>query len=139
MIYYREIIRLKSANYSNTSVASSTGSSRDKVVDIWNRAQDKQIEWPIPDTLSNEDLKAILYSTEAVNQSRLLPRLRVYLQEATFYPTLVVLIMITQPFRNLPESCTMAETLLTLRNIYHPSESFEKVSLVKSIKLSGYK
>ena len=73
MIDYREIIRLKSAEYSNTSVAFSTGSSRNKVADIWNKAQEKQLEWPIPDALSNEDLKAILYPKEVTEQSRLLP------------------------------------------------------------------
>ncbi|HBI72284.1 MAG TPA: hypothetical protein DDY59_03750 [Lachnospiraceae bacterium] len=67
MIDYQEIIRLKSADYCNTSVASNTGSSRNKVADIWNRAQDKQIEWSIPDTLSNGDLKTILYPAEAVS------------------------------------------------------------------------
>jgi len=43
MIDYREIIRLKSADYSNTSVASSTGSSRNKIADIWKKAQEKQM------------------------------------------------------------------------------------------------
>lgn len=73
MIDYREIIRLKSADYSNTSVAASTGSSRNKIADIWKKAQEKQIGWPIPDNLTNEDLKAILYPQEATEQSRLMP------------------------------------------------------------------
>ena len=73
MIDYREIIRLKSADYSNTSVASSTGSSRNKVADIWKKVQEKQLQWPIPESLSNEDLKTILYPLEAAEQSRLLP------------------------------------------------------------------
>ena len=73
MIDYREIIRLKSADYSNTSVASSTGSSRNKVADIWKKAQEKQIEWPIPNDFTNKDLKAILYPQETVEQTRLLP------------------------------------------------------------------
>lgn len=73
MIDYREIIRLKSADYSNISVASSTGNSRNKVADIWKKAQEKQLSWPIPDTLTNEDLKGILFPQEATEQSRLLP------------------------------------------------------------------
>ena len=73
MIDYREIIRLKTADYSNTSVASSTGSSRNKVADIWKKVQEKQLQWPIPESLSNEDLRAILYPQEAAEQSRLLP------------------------------------------------------------------
>ena len=53
MIDYREIIRLKSADYSNTSVASSTGSSRNKVADIWKKVQEKQLQWPIPPGFSD--------------------------------------------------------------------------------------
>ena len=38
---YREIIRLKSAGYSNSSVASSTGSGRNTVAEVWKRAGEK--------------------------------------------------------------------------------------------------
>ena len=53
MIDYREIIRLKSAGYSNSSVASSTGSGRNKVAEVWKRAGEKNISWPIPGSLTN--------------------------------------------------------------------------------------
>ena len=37
MIDYREILRLKSADYSNTSVASSTVNCRSLVSEVWER------------------------------------------------------------------------------------------------------
>ncbi len=61
MVNYREIIRLKSQDYSNTSVATSTGSSRNTVAEVWQLAQDKDISWPIPDELTDPDMQAILY------------------------------------------------------------------------------
>ena len=56
MVDYREIIRLKSAGYSNSSAASCTGSGRNKVAEVWKRAGEKNISWPIPGSLTNEDL-----------------------------------------------------------------------------------
>ena len=73
MVDYREIIRLKSAGYSNTSVASSSGSGRNKVAEVWKRAKEKNISWPIPSTLTNEDLKLILYPELQDSSLRMLP------------------------------------------------------------------
>lgn len=38
MVDYREIIRLKSADHSNTSVAASIGNCRSLVSEVWERA-----------------------------------------------------------------------------------------------------
>lgn len=73
MIDYREVIRLKTASHSNTSAASSVGSSRNTVADIWKRAEDRQLVWPIPSTLTNEDLKKILYPETQNENIRLMP------------------------------------------------------------------
>ena len=73
MIDYREIIRLKSAGYSNSSVASSTGSGRNKVAEVWKRAGEKNISWPIPGSLTNEDLKLALYPELKDSSLRMLP------------------------------------------------------------------
>ena len=61
MVNYREIIRLKSQDYSNTSIAASTGSSRNTVAEVWQLAQDKGLKWPIPNELTNPDMQDILY------------------------------------------------------------------------------
>jgi transposase len=73
MMNYREIIRLKSLDYSNTSVGASTGSSRNKVAEIWKLAQEHNIGWPIPDTLTNKDLESILYPERVQKTGRQLP------------------------------------------------------------------
>ncbi len=39
MVNYREIIRLKSQDYSNTIVVTSTRSTRNTVVEVWQLAQ----------------------------------------------------------------------------------------------------
>ena len=46
---YREIIRLKSAGYSNSSAASSTGSGWNKVAEVWMRAGEKKHPGLYPD------------------------------------------------------------------------------------------
>lgn len=73
MMNYREIIRLKSLDYSNTSVGASIGSSRNKVAEIWKLAQEHNLGWPIPDTLTNKDLESIFFPDRAQKDSRQLP------------------------------------------------------------------
>lgn len=43
MVNYREIIRLKTLDYSNARVASSCGSSRNTVAEVWNLAKEKNL------------------------------------------------------------------------------------------------
>lgn len=73
MVNYREIIRLKSLNYSNVSVASSCGSSRNTVAEVWKLTQEKNLCWPIPESLTNGNIEQILYPGRRVNEGRRLP------------------------------------------------------------------
>lgn len=73
MVNYREIIRLKSQNYSNQSVANSCGSSRNTVAQVWMLVQTHDLTWPIPEELTNEDLGQILYPGRGINGGRRLP------------------------------------------------------------------
>ncbi len=92
MIDYREIIRLKSADYSNTSVASSTGNCRSKVSEVWNRAKEHNLSWPLPNTLTNEVLKQILYPESQNGSRRMLPDFeRVHTELAKLGVTLTLL------------------------------------------------
>ena len=61
MVNYREIIRLKSLDYSNVSIANSCGSSRNTVAEVWQLVQCKSLSWPIPDTLTNKDIEQLFY------------------------------------------------------------------------------
>ena len=72
MIDYREIIRLKSADYSNTSVASSTGNCRSLVSEVWERAKKYNLSWPLPSTMTNEIIKQVLYP-ERINTTLRMP------------------------------------------------------------------
>jgi transposase len=73
MVNYREIIRLKSLEYSNVRVASSCGSSRNTVAEVWQLAEIKELSWPIPETLTNMDLEQILYPERSFGSSRKTP------------------------------------------------------------------
>lgn len=73
MVNYREIIRLKSQNYSNQSVASSCGSSRNTVAEVWMLVQTHDLTWPIPEELTNDDIGHILYPGRGVSGGRKLP------------------------------------------------------------------
>jgi len=73
MVNYREIIRLKSLNYSNSSVAGSCGSSRNTVAEVWQLAQGKALSWPIPDALTDKDIEQLLYPNRRAKEGRKLP------------------------------------------------------------------
>lgn len=55
------------------SVASSCGSSRNTVAEVWRLAQEKDLGWPIPEALTNKDLQEILYPDRRALDSRRLP------------------------------------------------------------------
>lgn len=61
MVDYREIIRLKSTKpeMSNTMIASSVGSSRNTVSEVWKLVQEKGLSWPVPAALTNRDLGSV--------------------------------------------------------------------------------
>ena len=75
MVDYREIIQLKSTKpeMSNTMIASSVGSSRNIVAEVWKRVQEKELSCPIPATLTNRDLEQILYPERTRREGRLMP------------------------------------------------------------------
>ena len=75
MVDYREIIRLKSTKpeMSNTMIASSVGSSRNTVSEVWKLVQEKGLSWPVPAALTNRDLEQILYPERTRREGRLMP------------------------------------------------------------------
>ena len=56
MTDYREIIRLKSLEFSNVAIANSLGCSRNTVSEVLKLAETHSLGWPIPDALSNTDI-----------------------------------------------------------------------------------
>ncbi len=75
MVNYREIIRLKTTrpDLSNTLIASSIGSSRNTVAEVWKLVLERGLSWPVPDTLTNRDLELILYPGRAQKDGRMMP------------------------------------------------------------------
>lgn len=75
MVDYREIIRLKTTkpDLSNTLIASSIGSSRNTVAEVWKLVQERGLSWPVPGTLTNQELEFILYPGRAQKDGRMMP------------------------------------------------------------------
>ena len=57
MTDYREIIRLKSLEFSNVAIANSLGCSRNTVSEVLKLAETHSLGWAIPDALSNTDIE----------------------------------------------------------------------------------
>lgn len=73
MTDYREIIRLNSLEFSNVSIASSLGCSRNTVSEVLKLAEKHSLGWPIPDALTNSDIEQQFYPTRGNNEGRKLP------------------------------------------------------------------
>lgn len=73
MTDYREIIRLKSLEFSNVAIANSLGCSRNTVSEVLRLAETHSLGWPIPDALSNTDIKHLFYPDRGNNEGRRLP------------------------------------------------------------------
>lgn len=73
MVDYREILRLKSLGLSNVAIGNSVGSSRNKVSEVLSLAEAKSLVWPIPETLTNQDLEQLFYPERGCNEGRKLP------------------------------------------------------------------
>ncbi len=61
MTNYREILRLHSQGISRRGIAASLSCSRNNVSMIIQRATDQSLEWPLPDTLTNEMIEEQLF------------------------------------------------------------------------------
>lgn len=73
MVDYREIIRLKSLNFSNLAIASSLCCSRNTVSEVLSLAGTHSLEWLIPEALTNSDIEHLFYPQRGNNEGRKLP------------------------------------------------------------------
>lgn len=81
MANYREIIRLKSMEYSQRQIAASVHSSRDTISEVLTLADEKGLSWPLPDDLSNDDIRKILYPERVAESLRKVPDCHYMYQE----------------------------------------------------------
>ncbi len=71
MVKYREILRLNALGVSRRNVAFSVGCSPATVQSVAERATVKGLNWPLPEELTDEDLKNILYPPkERINDKK---------------------------------------------------------------------
>lgn len=61
MVNYREILRLTSLNHTQHEIAASLHSSRNTIRDVLNRAKSSGLHWPLDDSVTNEEIKQVLY------------------------------------------------------------------------------
>jgi len=73
MTNYREILRLHGLNISQRNIAASVGCSRNTVKDVLERAIMHELQVPVPDGVTNTDLKLMLYPPDPASSDRLLP------------------------------------------------------------------
>ncbi len=69
MADYREILRLKSLNYSQRSIARAARCSRNTVEKVLHTSADKGVTWPLDDDITNEDLGRMLFPDKYASAS----------------------------------------------------------------------
>ena len=69
MTNYREILRLKSLEYSQRSIASSAKVSRNKVSEVLKKAEELNLSWPFDDDVTNEMLDELFSNNNKSNSS----------------------------------------------------------------------
>ena len=74
MVYYRDILRLKSLGYSNTDIAANVHNARNTVSQVLSLADALQISWPLGDDVTDADLQLLLYPNRKKHEEdRLIP------------------------------------------------------------------
>jgi len=73
MISFREILRLSSMGLSQRSIASSCQCSRNTVSEVLSRANERRLELPLPDDVTDADLQYLLFPEKAQSSSRSVP------------------------------------------------------------------
>ncbi len=73
MTNYREIIRLNSLGVSRRGIASSLSCSRNTVSKVLQRAEELGLEWPLPESLSNQIIGEKLFPAENISSNYLMP------------------------------------------------------------------
>lgn len=70
MTNYREILRLADIGLTRTSIGATLGYSRNTVAEVLKRAEDKNLNWPLPSGMGDEDLEVLLYPEKASKETK---------------------------------------------------------------------
>ena len=61
MVNYREILRLNSLKYTQTDISISLKTSRNTIREVIKMAKEKDISWPLEESVTNSVLEGLLY------------------------------------------------------------------------------
>ena len=73
MTNYREILRLHSLGLNKSQIAQSLSCSRTTVIQVLNVAEEKGINYPLPEDLSDRKLSELLFPSECANPEYKMP------------------------------------------------------------------
>ncbi|MEG6523337.1 IS21 family transposase [Desulfotomaculum sp. 1211_IL3151] len=73
MINYREILRLRSLDYSQRQIAASVRSSRDTVSQVFRLATIHGLSWPLPDEMSNQMIYEMFFPAQLDSNAKRIP------------------------------------------------------------------
>lgn len=128
MINYREIIRLKCQNFSNQRVASSCGSSRNTVSDVWALAQQKGLSWPIPESLTNQDIGQLLFPERHSSKNRKMPDYE-YIHKELAKPGVTLSLLWAEYCAKCHEEKTIPYQSTQFNDKYHAFAAAQKATL----------
>ena len=61
MVNYKEILRLSAEGNSQRQIAAGSGNSRNTVIEVLESAKSHNVTWPLDESVTNEQLEAILF------------------------------------------------------------------------------
>ena len=74
MVDYREILRLKSLDYSNSDISKCVHSSRNTIQEVLNIAEALKVKWPLADDVTNQSLRSLFYpGRNKQDEERMIP------------------------------------------------------------------
>ena len=119
MTKYREILRLHSQRISNRSIAESLGYSRNTIRKVLERANEEQLNWPLPESISDRVLEQKLFGKRTGTQKRKMPDFEYIHQEMAHSGVTLSLL-----WNEYCESCRMESShpLMYTQFCYHYQE-----------------
>jgi len=123
MTRYREILRLHNQGISNRSIAESLGYSRNTIRKVLERAKEEQLNWPLPENVSDRVLEQKLFGKRIRTQKRKMPDFEYIHQEMAHSGVTLSLL-----WNEYCESCRMegSHPLMYTQFCYHYQEYTSK-------------
>ena len=69
VIKYREILRLHAQGISQRGIASSTSNSRTTIREVVKRAEERNVDWPLEENMTDQTLQALLFPEKKIGRA----------------------------------------------------------------------